>query len=110
MVEDIISGIAKLAADGHITFATLLLLVLVICLGLALWKVYSAKETQAEKHRAEMVKATSLMTTLAEQGRSFDARQTEIANVLVTAGQIAGKNQERLAKIETMLELGFKKQ
>ena len=76
----------------------------VICLGWVTFKLYLSKELQSERHNTQMLEATQLMTTLVEQMKTFSERQMEIVNLVSTAGQNVAKNQERLVKIETMLE------
>lgn len=114
MVEEIIGALLKAGTDAGVSFATVILLVVSLCLGFALRYVYLAKEAAqlrfltetketGQRHAQEMLEAAKTMATLVEQLRALSEGQHVLTEMISTAAQNAAANRETVARIEGML-------
>lgn len=106
MIEELVGALIKGAADSGITGATLILLVVSLCLSYAVYVLYSAKERQSLAHAEEIQGAASTVATLVEQLRSLSEGQALLTQMISTAAQSAGANRETLGRIEGSLRKG----
>lgn len=97
MVEDIIGAVAKIFADGSISFSG----VTVICLGWICFKLYSAKEKQTQNFSELQIQAALAIQQLVQQVKVISEALTDVrketSRIAEITQRVETRQKERLS-------------